>query len=67
MFEVAHGSSLPPVPSSMSQQMHDFVSLCLQVALFDVYRVTLTILFQRDPAKRPNAAALTKHPWLLAV
>jgi hypothetical protein len=31
MFEVAHGTTLPPLPSSMSQEMHEFVALCLQV------------------------------------
>lgn len=37
-----------PIPSHVSQEMHEFLSLC----------------FMKNPDKRPSASTLLSHPWI---
>lgn len=39
---------MPPLPEDLSDDLRDFLTLC----------------FNKDPTKRPNAETLFEHPWL---
>ena len=49
MYRIAVGDNTPTIPKHLSDAAREFVALCLQ----------------RDPAARPTAAALAKHPFLV--
>ena len=48
MFAIAVANELPPLPSDLSADGADFLAAC----------------FRRDPAQRPTAAELLRHPFL---
>ena len=39
---------MPPIPEGLSEPLQDFLTLC----------------FNKDPARRPNAETLFEHEWL---
>ncbi|GFH14465.1 protein kinase domain-containing protein, partial [Haematococcus lacustris] len=49
IFKIASSSELPAVPAALSPQASEFILLCLQ----------------RDPAARPSAEALLRHPFVV--
>ncbi|RYE82735.1 MAG: hypothetical protein EOO65_05055, partial [Methanosarcinales archaeon] len=49
MFAIASGSAQPHIPSTLSDEGKDFLRAC----------------FQRDPAARPTAAQLLRHPFIV--
>lgn len=51
LFRIGSSSALPEIPSSLSPQGKDFLSLC----------------FRRDVSMRPNAAELLQHPWITEI
>jgi hypothetical protein len=65
MFEVAHGTTLPPLPSSMSQEMHEFVVLCLQVVRCAFGMWWLQFDIQRDTSHSPACVARLSTPSLV--
>ena len=48
MFAIASSEKPPEIPSHLSSDAKDFVTLC----------------FQRDPQKRPTATELLQHPFV---
>lgn len=51
MFNIASDSSLPDLPSTISHDALDLITICLQ----------------RDPSKRPSVTALLMHPFVVRI
>ncbi|EFA77095.1 protein serine/threonine kinase [Heterostelium album PN500] len=49
MYHIASTNQMPLMPSNLSPEAIDFISLC----------------FKRDPKERPDASTLLKHPFLI--
>ena len=48
MFKIVNTNDMPEIPERFSKEGKDFLSLCLK----------------RDPAQRPSATQLLRHPFV---